>query len=215
MPKRQREGRNFHDEGNGGDDVIEDNGAAIDFSALTPGKAVRFPSYLERYSTKRFRSDSSEEIHDQWVCQHSNKLCIVGVCPSHALFLDPEDAIVDIDWTGPSGTDKQNVKVTGKGKKGGAFVQPDSILCCVKTKKGKEYKLRACVRGSLIEVNPRLVGESGCKLLTEHMNSEGYLAIISPPRDDSSEKTLSGLLTPEEFKKKRRISDDELFADPK
>ena len=216
----------------------DDIGARIDYSALKPGMTKRFPSVLERYSVQRFfvsprptekttEEASSEEgktqdaverpCEDQWVCQHSNKLIIVGIAQTHAIFSQKNGVqrkVKNIDWTGSKGSDRQGLKVFGKGgRKGGIAVNPESVLCSVTMDDGTVYKLRACVRGSLLEVNPRLVGESGCELLLRKPASEAYLAIIRPYFHDGKSVT-DNLLSREQYCALRNVPLESTFLNP-
>jgi hypothetical protein len=50
-------------------------------------------------------------------------------------------------------------RVSGKKKKGGSFLLPQTILCHVHCASGKVYVLRSCVRGTLLEFNERLLDQ--------------------------------------------------------
>ena len=209
-----------------GDEPDDDTGARIDFAALKPGVTKRFPSYLERYCTQKFHlvpppgDSTGAPCEDQWVCQHSNKLVLVGVAQTHAIFAQKGAAgaarnIAAIDWTSSSsGADRQNMKVTGKGgRKGGVWVNPDSVLCTVTMDDGSTYRLRACIKGVLVEVNPRLVGEAGCALLQQKPATEGYLAVIRPKFEEARTCTAA-LATREEYCSVRGVPLDSTFRDP-
>lgn len=217
----------------------DDMGARIDFSLLKPGVTKRFPSFLERYTVQKFHAvppppaaDAPEAqateapaatevaCEDQWVCQHSNKLLVVGVAQTHAIFARRDAAtgrahrVVGIDWTSSSGADRQELRVTGKGgRKGGVGVGPESLLCAVTMDDGTVYRLRACVKGTLVEVNPRLVGAAGCALLAQRPATEGYLALIRPKFVEAATCT-AGLLTREQYCALRHVPLESTFLNP-
>lgn len=206
-------------------------GARIDFSLLKPGVTKRFPSFLERYTVQKFHAvppppaadaPAATEVacEDQWVCQHSNKLLVVGVAQTHAIFARRDAAtgrahrVVGIDWTSSSGADRQELRVTGKGgRKGGVGVGPESLLCAVTMDDGTVYRLRACVKGTLVEVNPRLVGAAGCALLAQRPATEGYLALIRPKFVEAATCT-AGLLTREQYCALRHVPLESTFLNP-
>ena len=226
----------------------DDMGARIDFSLLKPGVTKRFPSFLERYTVQKFRAvpppppltpaetapaetapatseaatTTTPEVpcEDQWVCQHSNKLVVVGVAQTHAIFTRTDPAtgrahrVVGIDWTSNSGADRQELRVTGKGgRKGGVGVGPESLLCAVTMDDGTVYRLRAAVKGTLVEVNPRLVGAAGCALLMARPATEGYLALVRPKHAEAATCT-AGLLTREQFCALRHVPLETTFLNP-
>ena len=91
-------------------------------------------------------------MEDQYVHMHSNRLCVVGVAASHPVM---QEELMSVEF---SRTVLEN-RVTGKKKKGGCFVLPNTVICVLKCKSGREFKLYSCIRGSLIEVNERLQKE--------------------------------------------------------
>jgi hypothetical protein len=66
----------------------------------------------------------------------------------------------------------------GKKKNGAMKLEPESALCRVHCKNGKQFVIRSVVRGILIEGNHRLV--SNPSLLTNKPRVEGYVAIMKP-----------------------------------
>lgn len=232
-----KRGKAGWDESRQNQEPEDDVGARIDYSALKPGMTKRFPTVLERYSVQKFfvsppaseksgeKADAEGEkapeapCEDQWVCRHSNKLIIVGVAQTHAIFTQKDASgsprkVASIDWTGNNGSSRQGIVVSGKGgRKGGIAVNPDSLLCTVTMDDGTAYKLRACVRGSLVEANPRLVGEAGCELLLRKPASEAYLAIIRPFFSDGP-KVTDHLLSREQYCELRGVPLESTFLNP-
>lgn len=151
---------------------------------------------IERYYTEMFMCDTmGKTMQDQYVHMHSNRLCVVGVAESHPVM---QEEIERIEFT-------QNVlesRVTGKKKKGGRFMLPNTVLCVIKCKSGKEFTLYSCIRGSLIEVNERL--QTDPTLLLQKHQSDGYLVIIQPKKVEVAEIQES-LLSKEEYKQFRAI----------
>ena len=49
--------------------------------------------------------------------------------------------------------------MSGKKKGGAVFMGPRDMICTVNVSDGSSFKMYACVRGSIIEINKRLVDE--------------------------------------------------------
>ncbi|KAF4028192.1 Glycine cleavage H-protein [Phytophthora infestans] len=172
----------------------EEQFLATDAGTVTP---KRRGTMIERYYTEMFACDTmGKPMEDQYVHMHSNRLCVLGVAESHPVM---QEELVSVEFT-------QNVlqsRVTGKKKKGGQFMLPNTVLCVLKCKSGHEFKLYSCMRGALIEVNERLQKEP--ELLKQKNQSDGYLAIIQPKKVEVSEIQQS-LLSKEEYRQFRAIS---------
>ena len=57
-------------------------------------------SLVERYYTQLFScTTNGEEGQDMYVNMHSNRLCVVGVAPSHALLQVPGRTVVKVDFS--------------------------------------------------------------------------------------------------------------------
>lgn len=153
---------------------------------------------IERYYTEMFSCNTmNKPMEDQYVHMHSNRLCVVGVAETHPVM---QEELHSVEFM-------QNVldsRVTGKKKKGGRFMQPNTAICSLKCKSGREYTLYSCIRGSLIEVNVRLQQEP--QLLKQKHHSDGYLLIIQPKKIEVAE-IQSSLLTKDEYKQFRTISE--------
>ncbi|KAJ8772555.1 hypothetical protein K2173_027732 [Erythroxylum novogranatense] len=161
-----------------------------DFPA-TPLSAVEtnFVSY--------YAPDFIKPGHDQYVYRHANGLCVIGLAPTHVAFKD-EGGITAVDFN-VGKSDRSGIKVTGKRKKNAQHFESNTALCKVCTN-GNSYIVRCCVKGSLLEVNDRLIKRPG--LLNSSADREGYIAIIMPKPADWL-KTKASLSTLEEYKKLR------------
>ena len=51
-------------------------------------------------------------------------------------------------------------QVKGKRKKGGIWLEPNAPLCEIRCMDGSEYRVLACVRGHLMEINQRLLSDT-------------------------------------------------------
>jgi len=106
-------------------------------------------------------------------------LLIVGVAPTHKMFQNRK--VVKVDFN-VAKQDRSKFVVKGKRKKGGIILKPDAHLAQITCDDGTEYMLRACVPGTLLEVNERLIQ---CpNLLMTKSASEAFVAIIMPGNKD-------------------------------
>ncbi|KAG1699806.1 hypothetical protein DVH05_012698 [Phytophthora capsici] len=179
----------------------EEQFQTADAGAVT---SKRRGTMIERYYTEMFSCDTKgKPMEDQYVHMHSNRLCVVGVAETHPVM---QEDLVSVEFT-------QSVldsRVTGKKKKGGRFMMPDTVLAVLKCKSGREFKLYSCIRGALIEVNERLQREP--ELLKQKHQSDGYLVIIQPKKVEVAEIQES-LLSKDEYKQFRAISKAKSQAD--
>ncbi|KAG6648398.1 protein Abitram isoform X1 [Carya illinoinensis] len=155
------------------------------------------PSAVESNFVSYFAPDFIKPGHDQYVYRHANGLCVIGLAPTHVAFKD-SGGITAVDFN-VGRSDRSVIKVTGKRKKNAQQFEPNTALCKVCTNDGS-YIVRCCVKGSLLEVNDRLIKLPG--LLHSSADREGYVAIIMPkPADWLKAKGL--LLGLEAYKKLR------------
>ncbi|XAR61620.1 hypothetical protein NMG60_11016088 [Bertholletia excelsa] len=161
---------------------------------LTPSSAVEsnFIAY--------FASDFIKPGHDQYVYRHANGLCVIGLAPTHLAFKD-EGGVTAVDFN-VGKSDRSGIKVTGKRKKNAQFFESNTALCKVCTKCGS-YIVRCCVKGSLLEVNDRLIKQP--ELLNSAADREGYIAIIMPKPTDWL-KAKASFLDFDKYKKLRECS---------
>lgn len=148
-----------------------------------------YPSVVDRYFTrfyyKRMSADGSEN-EDQLVLFHSNRLCLIGLAPSHVAF---SKGIKSISYN-IGNSDRSQNQVKGKHKKGGMNLQPLTTIALITCSDGSEYKVLSCITGKLLEVNERLTGELS-KLSTE---GNGYIAVVLC-KPENCDKIKSSLLS--------------------
>ncbi|CAL9016983.1 unnamed protein product [Prunus brigantina] len=157
------------------------------------------PSSVEANFVSYFAPDFMKPGHDQYIYRHANGLCVIGLAPTHVAFKD-EGGITAIDFN-VGKSDRSGIKVTGKRKKNAQHLESNSALCKV-CSKDATYIVRCCVKGSLLEVNDRLIKQP--ELLNSAADREGYIAIIMPKPADWL-KVKDSLLGLEEYKKLREV----------
>ncbi|XP_022802497.1 protein Simiate-like [Stylophora pistillata] len=140
-------------------------------------------SVVERYFTRIFKTDIMGKFcEDQCVLQHSNKICVITVAPSHPLLRCKQIVKVDFQYI-------TKITITTLGQKSGLFWMDLKFMLFEILLKGK-----SCIKGKLVEVNEELVTKP--QLLLEKPETEGYLAVVLPKL---TENILDGLLTKEEY----------------
>ncbi|CAN6481224.1 unnamed protein product [Victoria cruziana] len=194
MKRRRNEGE---------EDVIQDEHEEEELERLLlpdPNQLpVVPPSAVDCNFAHYFVVDFLKPGHDQYIYRHANGLCVVGLAPTHVALAE-EGGITAVDFnTGK--TDKSEMKVIGKRKKNAQHLQPNSALCKV-IANDKIFIVRCCVKGSLLEVNDRLLKEPA--LLNTVAAREGYVAILMPKPEDWL-KSKDSYLNLEEYKKLRGI----------
>ncbi|XP_041019675.1 protein Abitram isoform X4 [Juglans microcarpa x Juglans regia] len=124
------------------------------------------PSAVESNFVSYFAPDFIKPGHDQYVYRHANGLCVIGLAPTHVAFKD-SGGITAVDFN-VGRSDRSVLKVTGKRKKNAQQFEPNTALCKVCTN-DDSYIVRCCVKGSLLEVNDRLIKLPGQVLIHDTM----------------------------------------------
>ncbi|KAM6543629.1 hypothetical protein CsatB_008076 [Cannabis sativa] len=157
------------------------------------------PSAVQSNFISYFAPDFLKPGHDQYVYRHANGLCVIGLATTHVAFKD-EGGITAVDFN-VGKSNRSEIKVTGKRKKNAQPLEPNSALFKVFTK-NNSYIVRCCVKGSLLEVNDKLIKQP--HLLNSLADREGYIGIIMPRPADWL-KIKDSLMGSEEYKKLREI----------
>lgn len=167
-----------------------------EYDSITIEPSDNFPSVVDRYYSRFYKKFSERPDEDHIILFHSNRICLIGLAKSHiALKKGITEVIFDV-----GNADRSLNKVTGKGKKGGMNMQPDSCLAIVRCNDGSEYKVLSCINGKLIEVNPRIVKNPDLMLI----EGDGYVGIVlpKPEKCEDLKKSLMTQMDYEDFSKR-------------
>ena len=178
---------------------------------IIPGQ-MSSTTYLERYFSRFYVPDagsppfSHTRGQDHYVYLQSNRICIIGICPTHpavrpstlrtnlsntAIVTEGSSASEGLNPSpsppSPSSSPVKivrvefsdflkNATVSGKKKRGAIPVTPLSILATVHMSNGAKYPIRASIHAKVFELNTRLLTEP--ELLTSLPLTLGYIAIV-------------------------------------
>ncbi|CBK22195.2 uncharacterized protein [Blastocystis hominis] len=127
---------------------------------------------------------------------HSNTICIVSLAFGHDIITKGKRCVKVVFGKGKDHRDLVKNDVSGKRKKGGIWVEESTILCEITCDDGSVYKIAACIRARLLEVNLRLLEEP--ELLNTKPRTDGFIALFAPKVADVMNIQKS-LLTSEEY----------------
>lgn len=147
---------------------------------MASGTILRAPVRQEERNYKQYyvADVGGVPYNDHFLYRHANGLCIVGLAPGHAIFReDSGGGVGEVEFTLGS-RKKPFVQVTGKFKRNALHMDPASQLAQVKLTDGRTFTIRCCVKGSLLEINNRVVDHPA--ILHSKASSEGYFAILMP-----------------------------------
>eukprot|EP01088_Endostelium_zonatum_P020131 TRINITY_DN726_c0_g1_i1.p1 TRINITY_DN726_c0_g1~~TRINITY_DN726_c0_g1_i1.p1 ORF type:complete len:218 (-),score=42.22 TRINITY_DN726_c0_g1_i1:723-1376(-) len=123
---------------------------------MSCGVSDRGLDVIGRYYTKHYAIDFNGAGNDQYVFQHTNYLCVIGLAPTHPIVKERKK-VVSINWAPGRGKDHSQIKLHGKRKRGAVRLDPNSKLCEVTCEDSTKYMIYSTVRGALVEVNTKLV----------------------------------------------------------
>ncbi|EDV19667.1 expressed hypothetical protein [Trichoplax adhaerens] len=153
----------------------------------------RYLQFVDRYFTPLYQLNvKGKALEDHLILQHSNRICIVAVAPSHAMF-QCRRKITNVDFQVTSKLNRLDNKVSGKRKRGAQMVNETSPLCHITCDDGSKYTISSCVKGKLIEINELLIENPD--LLAEKPCTEGFIAVILPRkvnRDKNGDDPILG-----------------------
>lgn len=149
------------------------------------------PSIVDRYFTRYYFIKPGAKREPYLVLFHSNRVCLICLAPEHPVF---KSGIAGISFD-IGNMDRSQNQVSGKGKKGGMALQKDSTLAIITGHDGETYKVPSCIKGKLIEVNPRIVKSPELMAAI----GDGYLAIVLP-KPEHCDEIKKQLMTEEEYR---------------
>ncbi|XP_070566846.1 protein Abitram-like isoform X2 [Ptychodera flava] len=159
-------------------------------------QSVPHTAFLFQNIQKYIHEDVNGRKHeDICILQHSNKVLVVTLAKGHPIMKDKK-VIKSVSFQVTKNINRLDNKVSGKGKKGGQWVNETSPLCIITCDDNAEFTIYSCVNGKLVEVNENLLSRP--QLLTEKPSTDGYIAIILP-KFGNSDPQMEKLLTEEKY----------------
>jgi hypothetical protein len=158
----------------GGEQALAAAPRAAPLPATSPldrmvGPQVTPLSVVARYYTRMFApgvGGAAPPGWDNYVYLQANCVAVVGLAPSHAL-LAHASPVAALAFTPPPAL------VPGKPP----WVEADTVVAVATTADGRQWPLRAGLRGTLTELNRRL--EANPRLLNTHAATRGHLAVVT------------------------------------
>lgn len=130
---------------------------------------------LERYFTAMYCIGFDDTpIDHQVVLFHSNKICLLTIAPSHPV-LKFKKTILKINCD-VGNLNRLDNKVSGKSKKGGQKLLPNTVLCVIEASDGTKYNFYSTIKGKLLEMNDSL--QENPNKLIGFTNSKGHIAVV-------------------------------------
>lgn len=104
------------------------------------GVTEEYVPYMQRYFSRGYAIDlKGQHGEDQCVLQHSNKICVVCLAPSHPVVRKTEIDVTKVNYRVNERLDRTENKVVGKRKRGAQWLNPLSPLCIISCSDGSEY----------------------------------------------------------------------------
>lgn len=175
-------------------DSADDAKVALAGLGALVGPSVTPLSMIARFYTRFFSLgfDANRFSEDHYVHLQANRIALVGIAPAHPLVrlnLTVKSVVFNASLVGAP-------EVSGKHKRGAAWVEADTVVATATTDDGREWPLRVGVRSNLLELNSRLEAEPW--LLTAKSATSGFLAVVNMHLKRVIEVT-SGLLNEQDY----------------
>ncbi|XP_014272058.1 protein Abitram [Halyomorpha halys] len=136
----------------------------------------KYSSVVQRYYTPRYCMNITQPGDDYCILIHSNRVCLITLAPSHALFKNKD--ISSVSFQISHNLNRLKNKVSGKSKHGAQRLQPSSTIMLVNCADGNTYSAKCGISGKLLEVNEQLLQNPN--LLVNEPQGRGYIAIVLP-----------------------------------
>eukprot|EP00826_Nyctotherus_ovalis_P006227 TRINITY_DN11451_c0_g2_i2.p1 TRINITY_DN11451_c0_g2~~TRINITY_DN11451_c0_g2_i2.p1 ORF type:complete len:141 (+),score=38.48 TRINITY_DN11451_c0_g2_i2:48-470(+) len=134
-------------------------------------------------------------IRDRYVFLHSNKyarvdgrIALVGISKKHSAVKGEIERVVLRDY--------EDKKMTGKRKHGAIMIEEKTGLGEIHMTNGKVFKIRAVIKGKLLEINSAVAKDPSLLKLSPEKN--GYIAVIQPLQSEP-ERIVKTLIKGEDY----------------
>ena len=165
---------------------------------MSLAKRVKYPSVIERYYTKYYRTNvHNEQNNDTLVLVHSNRVCVLMLSERHPI-IEKSLVIHSIESLASI-----NQAMSGKSKRGADYVQPNKLLYRIKCAENQSFTICASIKGRLVELNDEILRRP--ELLQQKSQGEGYIAIFIPSLKDG-ENNLKSLMAEQDYLSSKQSS---------
>ncbi|KRX08952.1 Single hybrid motif [Pseudocohnilembus persalinus] len=137
----------------------------------------RSDNFISRYFQKFYKKYSNQEKQqnlDQYIYQHKNELCIVGLSPYHEIRknkLKIKSISFDCIYQGDL-----NDFVSGRLKKKSIQTGSHINIAVITCENGQIFKVKGIINGQIMELNTNLIENP--QWIIDHGDDKGYIAII-------------------------------------
>lgn len=170
--------------------------------SVTPDYVKNFKHFNMRYYEDKYCINfavTEKCYNDILIRVHSNKLFLISLASGNDIIRCGKE-ITGINFM-INNSDRSEVKLGGKRKKGAKVIEPHTILCQVKCEGiPKMFNIRAGVPGRIIEINEHVKKDPN--LLRKDPKGLGYLAVVAPKGHPSNYENVMNnlkLLSEDEY----------------
>ncbi|KAL3107191.1 hypothetical protein niasHT_011910 [Heterodera trifolii] len=175
---------------------------------------IAFPSPSHCHFSSIERNFSSFSVNSQpglRYLRHASGVVVLTLDKSHVLMRDQCKNIAQVLWDlslaktssaksnenkgRKRGVDRSKLEPSGKGKKGGLPMSPQTRICIIRDSDGVDYVIRAGIRATLLEVNDEWLTKEP-NLLRTAADNQGFIAILMPPISGNGVRNMK---IPKEF----------------
>lgn len=163
---------------------------------MESAKRVKYPSFIERYFTKYYRTNvHNESKNDLLVLVHSNRICVLTLSEHHPIIANN----LTVERVEPLTSINQSM--SGKSKRGADYVQPNKLLYRIVCSENQQFIICAGIKGRLVEMNEQIVENPS--LIQTKPQGEGFLAVFIPSLRDG-ELNIQSLMSEDEYQRSKQ-----------
>ena len=156
---------------------------------------IKLNPFVDRYFVKFYYPWKRHGlVSDHYAFQHTNRLVMVGLSARHHI-IENQLKIKKIEY--PSLKDNDQVHVRGKKKKGGLMTKMTTTIASILCEDGQTFDVKACIHGSLIEINEKIVADPS--ILLRYPETFGYVCILNQGREQKKIENYKYLVDKDQY----------------